>query len=304
MSAGRSTQLYVFGEVLFDHFPNGEKVLGGAPFNVAWHLQALGDRPCLVSRVGDDQPGREVLKAMQGWGMSLAGVQVDGEHPTGQVAVEIVDHEPHYRIVPDCAYDFIAAEGLEPASGVLYHGTLALRSQKSRQALARLLEGGGCRLFLDVNLRPPWWQRSDVEHWLARASWVKLNRDELRQLGCPCDDLRRELAGFQERFALEQVILTLGAAGALVRSADGSFCQVAPEPVSNFVDTVGAGDAFSAVYLHGLLAGWPLAATLAAAQEFAGKVVALRGATTTDPAFYRSFIAALPPLGCAAPSNP
>jgi len=304
VSAGRRTPLYVFGEVLFDHFPDGEKVLGGAPFNVAWHLQALGDGPRLISRVGDDQPGREVLRTMQGWGMGTADVQIDGAHPTGQVAVEIVDDEPHYRIVPDCAYDFIAAEAVEPAAGVLYHGTLALRSQQSRKALARLLEGDGCQLFLDVNLRPPWWQRADVENWLARASWVKLNREELRQLGFPGEDLRQALAEFQDRFALEQVVLTLGAAGALVRTADGVFHQAAPEPVSDFVDTVGAGDAFSAVYLHGLLAGWPLAVTLAAAQKFAGKVVALRGATTTDPDFYRSFIASLPPLGRTELSNP
>ena len=84
-----------------------------------YEVITLGDRPRLISRVGDDQPGREVLRAMQGWGMSTAGVQTDGEHPTGQVTVEIVDDEPHYRIVPDCAYDFIAAEAVEPAAGVL-----------------------------------------------------------------------------------------------------------------------------------------------------------------------------------------
>jgi len=296
VNTGTAISPHVFGEVLFDHFPNGERVLGGAPFNVAWHLQALGDRPLLISRVGDDEPGREVLKAMQGWGMSLAGLQVDSEHPTGQVAVEIVDQEPLYRIVPDCAYDFIAAEELAPVTGVLYHGTLALRSQKSRQALERLLEGGGCKLFLDVNLRRPWWHHADVEGWLARASWVKLNKEELRLLGSPGDDLRKALAGFQNRFALEQVILTLGAAGALMRTAEGTFHQATAEAAPDFVDTVGAGDAFSAVYIHGLLAGWPIATTLAAAQKFAGRVVALRGATTADPTFYRSFITALPPL--------
>ncbi len=288
---------YVFGEVLFDHFPGGERVLGGAPFNVAWHLQAFGNRPQLISRVGDDEPGREVLQAMQAWGMSIAGVQIDHEHPTGQVAVELVDHEPRYQIVPDCAYDFIAAEQLpQPEShAILYHGTLGLRSQRSRHAFLQLLERGNFRLFLDVNLRPPWWQSADVADWLARASWVKLNQDELRLLGYSDHDCRQAVVELQQRFSLEQVILTLGAAGALVQTIDGTLHQAAPEPVQDFADTVGAGDAFSAVYLHGLLAGWSIAETLTAAQRFAGKVITLRGATTSDPAFYLSLSEELSP---------
>ena len=106
-SSVSNAPVYVVGEVVFDLFPGGGRVLGGAPFNVAWHLQAFGNRPQLISRVGDDEPGREVLQAMQAWGMSIAGVQIDHEHPTGQVAVELVDHEPRYQIVPDCSYNFV-----------------------------------------------------------------------------------------------------------------------------------------------------------------------------------------------------
>ncbi len=290
-----AAQPYVFGEVLFDNFPNGEKVLGGAPFNVAWHLQALGDCPQFISRVGDDLPGREILQAMDDWGMNASGLQRDPQHPTGQVVVEIADNEPRYTIVPDSAYDFIAADSILPpgSGGILYHGTLALRNAVSRNALERLLEQDGIAIFLDVNLRPPWWQREEVHRCLARARWVKLNLDELRRLGFAEKNLERAIAEFQQRYALEQVILTRGENGALVRTADGQLHNVVPEPAEDFVDAVGAGDAFSAVYLHGLLAGWTIPATLAAAQRFASKVVGLRGATTTEKDFYRSFLSSL-----------
>ena len=295
MNNNSSSALYIFGEVLFDHFPGGEKVLGGAPFNVAWHLQALGDRPQFISRVGEDEPGRQILQAMATWGMNTKRVQRDPVHPSGQVLVEIVAAEPSYRIVPDCAYDFIDGGAVFPADsgGILYHGTLGLRNPTSRSALSRLLQHEQLDIFLDVNLRPPWWQREEVEGWLERARWVKLNQQELRQLGFEATDPGPAIAAFQTRFSLEQVILTRGEAGALVRTSAGEFHQVVPEPAAHFVDAVGAGDAFSAVYLHGLRAGWTIPATLVAAQRFASKVVGLRGATTTELGFYQDFIASL-----------
>ena len=110
----------LFGEVLFDRFPSGDVVLGGAPFNVAWHLQAFGLAPLFLSRVGDDDLGREVLSAMRSWGMETFGVQVDSEHPTGAVEVRIADDEPSYEILPEQAYDYIRGQDLPPlAAGAL-----------------------------------------------------------------------------------------------------------------------------------------------------------------------------------------
>ncbi|MGB5338517.1 MAG: PfkB family carbohydrate kinase, partial [Gammaproteobacteria bacterium] len=94
----------IFGEVLFDHFPDGKHVLGGAPFNVAWHLQAFGLTPRFISRVGADAEGESVLAAMRDWGMDTQAVQIDAQRPTGRVSVQIVDDEPAYDIVADCAY--------------------------------------------------------------------------------------------------------------------------------------------------------------------------------------------------------
>lgn len=287
----QASGINIFGEVLFDCFPGGERILGGAPFNVAWHLQALGDRPRLLSAVGDDPLGREILQAMTAWGMETAGVQLDRHHPTGQVEVRIIEQEPHYQILPDCAYDFIAGDALPPvAGGILYHGSLALRGEVTRSALRQLTSQPRVSVFLDVNLRPPWWRREEVFHWLRQARWAKLNQQELQLLGFCSGALRQDATQLLRQTGLEQVILTRGAQGALVCTASGECHSAAPQPPAQFVDTVGAGDAFTAVYLHGLLAGWPIPRILALGQRFAGKVIGLRGATTTELDFYREFI--------------
>jgi len=288
-------QLYIFGEVLFDCFPTGEQILGGAPFNVAWHLQAFGDCPQLISRVGKDQRGDRILQAMRSWGLSTAEVQIDDKHPTGRVEVSITDNEPCYTIVPDSAFDFISAPQLgEPLDGgIIYHGTLCLRNKQSRSALREIIRNRNLKIFLDVNLRSPWWQREEVCSWLPDATWVKMNQQELALLGGQTSDIRQQMAELQTMYGLAQLIVTCGEQGALIRSANGQFHTLVPENTPSLVDTVGAGDAFSAVYIHGLRRGWSIAKTLHQAQRFAGKIIAVRGATTSDTTFYQQFIGSL-----------
>jgi len=280
----------IFGETLIDCFPDGQEVMGGAPFNVAWHLQAFGDQPCLISRVGNDAHGADILHAMKSWGMDSNGMQIDAQHPTGRVDVTLQDNEPSYSITPDCAYDFTDADIIPPITkGVLYHGTLALRNPVARNAFNKLLANADLSIFLDVNLRQPWWQAEDVFGWIKQAHWVKLNHDELTQLGIVIDDRNRDLAQFQNEYEIDLLIVTYGEEGAVVRTRQGQLHQVRPSPAQHFVDTVGAGDAFTATFLHGLLAGWTIAETINAAQDFASAVVGQRGAISTDPEFYTSF---------------
>ncbi|MBF6058953.1 carbohydrate kinase family protein [Thiomicrorhabdus heinhorstiae] len=277
----------IFGEVLFDCFPNGEQILGGAPFNICWHLQAFGDKPVFISRVGEDSLGAAIIKKAADWGIATENIQIDQSHPTGRVEVALIDNEPHYEITPDSAYDFICSEEviLEQPRGILYHGSLALRSDYAREQFDRMVSAGDWAIFLDVNLRAPWWTKEALFTWLERVRWAKLNIDELHQLGFAESDVRMAMQAFRKRFACEQVIVTLGEEGVAVLTPDGFYRQT-PQALDQFVDTVGAGDAFTAVYIHGLLQNWPIEEVLFRAQSFAGRVIGLRGATCDDMHFY------------------
>ena len=178
----------VVGEVLFDVMPDGDRVLGGAPFNVAWHLEAFGLRPLMITRVGADDEGDEVLAAMESWGMDTSGVQRDRSHPTGKVKVELEDGEPTFHILADQAYDRLdgeSAAGLieEEDPSLLYHGSLLARGETSASALDRVKETAAVPVFIDVNLRDPWWNHVDVLASVSRARWIKVNEAELGLLG-------------------------------------------------------------------------------------------------------------------------
>ena len=282
----------LFGEVLIDQFPDGQQILGGAPFNVTWHLQAFGLLPSFISKVGSDQIGADIQAAMKDWGVSLEGLQVDLDYPTGKVVIEINNGEPSYAILDQQAYDFIDAKQLDLSKNydVIYHGSLALRHTDSAQALKTLLTHHKGKVFLDVNLRAPWWQKTLVEQSLHNADWVKLNADELAQLVTSSQSLKNTMQQFLNRYNLEVLIVTCGEQGATALSKTGEYTEVKPTVDTSVVDTVGAGDAFSAVLLLGLLKDWPLAMTMVRAQSFASASVTQRGATFKDMGFYQSFI--------------
>jgi fructokinase len=290
-----SGRLCIFGEVLFDHFADGMRVLGGAPFNVAWHLQAFGQSPHFVSRVGNDAEGAEIRAAMQNWGMDTSGLQSDNERPTGKVMVSFENGEPAYDIVENCAYDAIDASALAASAaamngGFLYHGSLALRGDLSRRALRQLEAAAPQSVFIDVNLRSPWWRIEQVRQMLRGANWVKLNREELDLLGRDNSGTVLEPAAFLHEYDLQGLVVTLGASGAALHTRGGEPVQVSPRGKIDKVDTVGAGDAFASVTILGLLKRWRLELTLQRAQDFASKIVGRQGATVADRAFYRPFV--------------
>lgn len=282
----------VFGEVLFDCFPDGNRVLGGAPFNVSWHLQAFGVSPLLVSRVGDDAQGRQVKASMLEWGMDTSGLQLDSAHPTGSVVVSISAGEPHYDIVENSAWDFIDAEYLPPLpeSGILYYGTLAQRNKVSAAALERIRASSSAPAFIDINLRPPWWTRDLAQRTVKEGRWIKLNADELAEIAPQENTDEDRIRHLLATLPLEYLIVTEGSAGAVAVSRDGKRIRVTPEKKTEVVDTVGAGDAFSSVFLLGQLKGWPMQLTLERAQSFASVIVANRGATSSDRQFYQAFV--------------
>ncbi len=223
--------------------------------------------------------------------MDASGLQMDSEHPTGTVQIEIENGEPSYEIVPDQAYDFIDADDLVPVTqgALIYHGSLALRNNTSRNALKKLHASLDLPIFIDVNLRSPWWDKEAIISQLNAARWAKLNDEELLQLSPVDGSLEAQTEALQEASGLSLLIVTLGEKGAMARTAEGVIYRVEPESGIPVVDTVGAGDAFTSVILLGLLSGWDMDKSLHKAQSFASAVVGIRGATPTDKEFYNFF---------------
>ncbi|MDW7771997.1 MAG: carbohydrate kinase [Desulfobulbaceae bacterium] len=282
----------IFGEVLFDCFPNGREILGGAPFNVAWNLQALGISPLLVSRIGDDDHGHRILEKMKAWNMHTGCLQVDSSYPTGKVRIELSGGEPLFTILPEQAYDYISPPDLKSPIDppFLYHGSLALRNEVSFNTLSRLKQDFKCPIFVDVNLRDPWWNAEKVHNLMADATWLKLNKSEMETLFPGPADPAQNCMQILDRFDnLDAVFVTSGSEGAAAWTRDDLFASVAPGTSIDIVDTIGAGDAFSSVLLTGLARGWQLTTILERAQEFASSVVGLQGAVTEDKDFYEHF---------------
>ena len=289
----------VFGEVLFDIFSDAHAVAGGAPFNVAWHLNAFDVDVNFVSRVGDDDKGKQLLNMMDKAELATTNVQIDNTRPTGYVNVDLQNGEPTYTIGENVAYDAIEAPALKNTCNVLYHGTLALRSQASAQALESLRASAEL-VFLDVNLREPYWDKDTTLKLAQKADWLKINADEFRILA-DADYSEEAAYNLLTSLKLQGLLVTLGDKGACVYAAEQSQCsKVVPKVQDNVIDTVGAGDAFSAVFIMGLLNNWPMQAILARAQAFASHIVTITGATSTDAEFYTPFKQAwqMEPLTC------
>lgn len=299
LGANRKGTVVLFGEVLADVFPD-RAVLGGAPFNVARHLKAFGRNPVLLTRVGNDAIGDEVLNVMSQNRMETRGIQFDKRHPTGQVQVHFENNGHRFEILPMQAYDFIhpaVARMIRlPLNPVLvYFGTLAQRHEISKRALKTLLRSTDAAKFLDINLRAPWYDEKTLRLSLQYADIVKLNIEELGVLaemielpkGKPQDQVRKLMT----QFDLEQVVVTCGAAGAWQMNRAGKVVEASEsKQITAVIDTVGAGDGFAAVYILGTLRRWPMAKTLARANAFAAAICEIRGAIPDSTDFYTPFI--------------
>ncbi len=289
----------VFGEVLADIFPD-QMVLGGAPFNVARHLQAFGLHPVMITRTGHDALRTQFLQEMQRLKMDVSGLQIDAKYPTGQVKVQLTGDGHQFEILEDQAYDHIHAGithmvtmSLKPA--MVYFGTLAQRSMPSRLALDKFLEDGKCPRFLDVNLRAPFYNKHTIKRSLLRSDIVKLNEEELviiaKYFKIDAVNLHDKAKQLAAEFNIKQMIVTAGAQGAWMIAGEN---VIETEAVSNtqatLIDSVGAGDAFSAVCMVANILNWDHSTMINRANEFAGAVCGIRGGAPTDVGFYTSFI--------------
>lgn len=283
------------GEVLWDVLPDGRQ-LGGAPANFAYHAAALGARAGIVSRIGRDPLGTELLARLRQLDIATEAVEVDPAAPTGTVTVSLeADGQPGYTIHEAVAWDHLAAaeagcRAVAAADAVCF-GTLAQRSARARASIHTLLghaRRDALRIF-DVNLRQHYYSRDLIEHSLALANVLKVNETELPLLAGMFrlgGDEAAQVAELARRFSLRAVAFTRGGRGSLLH-ADGVTCEHPGLPVQ-VKDTVGAGDSFTAAFALGLLRGWPLAVINARATAIAAFVCSQKGATPVLPGDLRA----------------
>ncbi|MEI8042688.1 MAG: carbohydrate kinase [Verrucomicrobiota bacterium] len=278
------------GEVLWDLLPD-KRQLGGAPANFAYHAHALGAEACLVSRVGKDQAGSDILRQFQAWRLPSHLLQVDEAAGTGLVTVELAGAGvPQFTIHEPAAWDFLeltsAALDAARRADVICFGSLAQRHATSRRTVQSLVAASSSRALriFDVNLRQEFYSLEVILRSLELANVFKLNDAELCAvaemlgLNSPPESQVEELAA---RFGLRVVAVTSGSKGSLLFQ-DGcwSRCQARPVDVR---DTVGAGDAFTAALAVGLLRGMDLDQVHELATEAACFVCSQAGATPAMP---------------------
>lgn len=279
----------VLGELLWDCLPGGS-VLGGAPANVAYRLNELGASVCLVSRVGADPLGDAAVQQLAARGIVTAALQRDAHYPTGTVAVRLSETgDASYTIHRDVAYDFIevneALLAAARAARVLCYGTLAQRAPRTRATLAVVLRAAdGAERLVDVNLRQACYAPERVLRTLDDAHIAKLNFSEAREVASwaalpGTDDVQQLCTALRERFSLRVCIMTCGAEGGVAcGEAEGVVSwRAAPAQV---VDTVGAGDAFTAAFIHARLAGVDLRSACEQGAVLGGRVASTAGGMT------------------------
>ncbi len=271
-----------FGETLWDLLPAGKQA-GGAPMNVAYHLQKLGKNPAVISRIGYDDLGKQLIETLEKKGICTDHFQMDDTKSTSVVQAEIKDgHEVVYTILKDVAWDYIAYSDelatLVGEADYFVFGSLATRSQQTFDTLMRLLPHAKNKV-LDINLRPPFYNRKTIELLLTNANIVKLNLAELELITgwfAPLTSEMERIKILKDRFALDAVIVTRGAKGAIINQHD-EYCTCTGIPVQ-VADTVGSGDSFLAAILSKLIEGAPLQDTLQFANQLAAFVTTQKGA--------------------------
>jgi fructokinase len=283
------------GEVLFDEFPCC-RWLGGAPFNFIYHINKLLGRGYFISKVGSDSSGDEIIEKMAGSSIPRDFVEKDPLHPTGAATVKVDKNgDPCFTIVENCAYDFIKVssetrEFVSKNASMLYFGSLAQRNPVSRDAI-RSLWGLNIKYFCDINIRQHYYDKEIVTSSLKASNVLKVNLSELELiyelLYGGLFEMDSAALRLMEEFHIELLCVTMGAQGAALYKGNEKDSYKAS--LSQIADTVGAGDAYSAILAIGYLQGWPIKRINGIATEFASGVCQIEGALPKDDDFYTDF---------------
>ena len=290
MSDENSFTLAGLGEILWDILPAG-KQLGGAPANFAYHAQALGAKGVVVSCVGDDELGKEILSRLGGLGLDCRFIAVDKAHPTGTVTVKLDENgKADFTIHENVAWDFIPLDAglleLAAQTDAVCFGSLCQRWEVSRNTVRRFLQATkpDCIRVLDINIRQSYYNKDIVHTMLQVSDVLKLNDEELPVVAELLDMTGSETNIFSqltERYALRLIALTRGASGSrLYAQGEDSNHPGFPAQVA---DTVGAGDSFTAAMTLGLLQGKELDRINEDANRVASYVCTQSGATPKLP---------------------
>jgi len=279
------------GELLWDELPTGRR-LGGAPANFAYHCQILGANSVIVSAVGDDEAGRAIFDDLDQRRLDSSHVGIDHKHPTGSVSVVLAPEGiPEYAITEKVAWDYISrtSEQLELASeaDAVCFGTLAQRSAYSRKTIRSFLRvtRPNCLRIFDVNLRQAYYDHNLLRENLGLANVLKLNESELIILASLLGikgETQSLLDQLATRYSLNAIAVTQAERGCIIRTDEQTirhdgFSQ------ERILDTVGAGDCFSAVLTMGLLREEPLDSIAAQANWLAAYVCTQEGGMPEMP---------------------
>lgn len=251
----KKNKIACFGEVLWDIFPGGQRRAGGAPFNVAYHLFKMGVDAHMISSVGADELGAELLQKIKNWNIPTGGIQVNPAHPTSTVVAALDENnDAHYEIVENVAWDYITVrpedQQLLGTTDALVFGSLVTRHEKSRNTLFELMEASAYNVF-DINLRPPHYEVKVIKDLLYKTQLAKFNKAELRMmldfLGKSYSTENDSVRYLQDTFNLPEIIVSKGSKGALYAHGDNFY--LCPAIAIEVKDTVGSGDSFLAGFL-------------------------------------------------------
>lgn len=282
------------GEILWDIYPD-KKRLGGAPFNFIFHIKKIIDNANFISSIGNDKEGLEIFHLLSKNNFEMKNIFIDEVHPTGKVIVTLDGNKtPHFKMSETASFDFLeltenALKTIEN-SDLIYFGTFTSRSEKSRNTLTKILNNFNKKFFCDLNLRHDFYSVDFIKLALQKTNVLKINEHELEKLKVLINLNSNEDFAIDElinKYNIDLIALTLGEKGAKLFTKDEmNFYQ---QPEIEIIDTLGAGDAFSAILCLGYLYNISLDKINLLANQFASKVCLIEGAFTDDEKFYSDF---------------
>ncbi|MEM7560251.1 MAG: carbohydrate kinase, partial [Planctomycetota bacterium] len=276
------------GEVLWDLFPDGER-FGGAPANFACHAAMQGAEVTMISAVGTDERGNDAIEILADYDIDVRLMQRISDAPTGTVGVKLEDKgKPKFEIHEGSAWDQLEwsdeIASRVSSAGAICFGTLGQRSEVARQTIRRTIKAAadaGITRMVDINLRAPFFSPETIRESIQLASILKLSDEELAEVcsACGVSEERNALEKLRALIAygdLEMIVMTCGADGAVLVTSESAVEQ--PGIATDIIDTVGAGDAFTAAFLIGELEGAAHESNLQKACEVAAVACSHAGA--------------------------